>query len=364
MRLPKKTPPRGPHAQRKQLRQARVLLILPFVVTALLLAPVALIGKSVTIEGNLTVSQVSFVVGAVPPDVFSGVTTTAFTLHGMDKVRLGNGRLETVETRDPHSGDPLTWRSIGPVESAVLVPADSTTTSVTLRNATLHDLHISPTSRLTLLWLEDEPRLLRLRFDDHAVAGRVGVPAILQFSCGQCRVTHSAGREEGSAEWRFVSDQAQVVDFQGLPDGATLGLELAEQTSLSGVSIPRAEGLDFTRLHGTIQESTIIGDGKITIKDIQQDVTIGPRDFVVLKPVPPFRVRSLSLNNGIQLSFSGEVSALRTGATEAGRNHLPSWLNWFYHQQQTWLLYLNAVILIGTTLVVILERLKVLRGGE
>jgi hypothetical protein len=80
----------------------------------------------------------------------------------------------------------------------------------------------------------------------------------------------------------------------------------------------------------------------------------------VLNQLHDFQVRSLSFNHGFQISFHGKVGELRAGPKGTIQNHLPSILTWLYHQQ-AWLLYLNTVVLIGTTIVAILERFKVLR---
>jgi len=45
------------------------------------------------------------------------------------------------------------------------------------------------------------------------------------------------------------------------------------------------------------------------------------------------------------------------------KNRLPSLLEWLYHRE-VWVLYLNALVLIGTATLTILKRLKIVRQEE
>jgi hypothetical protein len=99
------------------------------------------------------------------------------------------------------------------------------------------------------------------------------------------------------------------------------------------------------------------------MEEVQKTVELRPGDFVVLRQLQNFQIRELSLDNdGIHVTFHGRVGELRTGPARSVEERLPSVLEWVYHRQ-AWLLYLNAVVLIGTTVVAMLERFQVLRKG-
>jgi hypothetical protein len=80
----------------------------------------------------------------------------------------------------------------------------------------------------------------------------------------------------------------------------------------------------------------------------------------VLDDLHNFFIKRLQIDKGIHLILHGYVGKLSTGPAGFVKNRLPSWLEWLF-ARQAWALYLHALVLIGTTALAILMRLKLIR---
>ncbi|MCX6627145.1 MAG: hypothetical protein NTW28_05905, partial [Candidatus Solibacter sp.] len=76
-----------------------------------------------------------------------------------------------------------------------------------------------------------------------------------------------------------------------------------------------------------------------------------------------FEVKVLRFDNGMQAVLHGRAETLASGPAGYITNRLPSWLDWIY-TRQSWSLYLNALVLAGTTFWAVIKRLKLVRDGE
>ena len=71
-------------------------------------------------------------------------------------------------------------------------------------------------------------------------------------------------------------------------------------------------------------------------------------------------MRAVELDEGLRVSLHGVVGKLRTGPKGFLADPSPSYLEWLY-AQQTWFVYFNAVMLIATTAIGVMKRMKILK---
>lgn len=348
--------------KRRKLRNVRLLLILPFGVTAILLAPLAVLKKSSEVEVNLKVSRLSFVIGEEGDGLFTGLTTRSLSMVSFQKVDLAADVLEIAATVDSNSNDPRDWRPIG-AQGETVITSRNHFSSVTFKDLTLNHLAIPPGSVTTLSWINGEPNFLKLRVDGREVAGGIAGGRTFLLSCNTCEVSGLPPRYDFDSKFlRFASQRGHVVTFRGRSEGITVAFDLPPGMRLVEQNIPIESYVDFTELDGGRRTSTVIGEGgKIAFKELKnREVNISAGDFVILSDLKRFFVKSLHLENGINIVLHGRVGTLKTGPPGFIKDRLPSLLERLYDSQR-WTLYLNAVVLIGTTALAILKRLHVLR---
>lgn len=349
-----------------QLRTFRLLLILPFAATAIVLAPLAILKKGSEVEVSLKVSRASFVIGELgTTGLFNSVRTSSLSLLNFDKLGLGPGVLEIATATDPNTGAPSAWHGIGSSAETLIVSRDDFAT-VTLEDVTLNQLDIKPGSFTTLSSVEGEPNSLKLRVDGAKTTGRIAAGRTLHLSCNYCEVSGLPARYDFDSKLvRFTSEREHVMTFSGRSEATTVALELPPGTMLAEQNIYLERDVDFTQLEGRSRTSTIIGEGgKITFEELKkEEIKIGAGDFVILDDLEDFFIKTLHIDNGINITLHGRVGKLATGPSGFVKNRLPSLLKWLY-ARETWALYLNALVLIGTAALAILKRLKIVRGEE
>ena len=348
--------------RRRQLRNFRFLLILPFVATATLVAPLAYLTTGSEVEVILKVSQMSFKVGQVSTGgTFNPVKTRSLSLLNFQTLDLCSGLLEMARAGEPTAGAANDWRQLATGARALLM-AQGEFASVTFDDITLDPLNVKPGAVLTLAVLDHQPNILKLRVDGAEVTGRFAAGKTLRLSCSNCAVSDSPGRDDiNSKLLRFRSEREHVVAFSGRKEGTTMALELPPGTKLVEQDIGVAGGLDFTRMEGRRRKSTITGEGgMITFEELDKEVKVKAGDFVILDDLKNFFIETLHIADGITVILHGHVGRLATGRTKFVKDRLPSLLEWLY-ARKTWALHLNAVVLIGTTALAILQRLRIVR---
>src|SRR5438093_5468763 len=133
-------PQTQPDRKRPQLRHFRLLLIILFAATAVLLTPLAILKKRSEIEVILKVSQVSLAIGELSTaGLFNAVMTRSFPLQNVQQVELGAGVLEMTTTLDPPTHASDEWRPIG-VSPSTLITFTNDCASLTLEDITLNQL--------------------------------------------------------------------------------------------------------------------------------------------------------------------------------------------------------------------------------
>jgi hypothetical protein len=344
--------------RRRRLRSSRLLLILPFVLAAIVLAPLALLKKSSEAEIVLKVSQVAFTLGEQGTNgLLNSINMASLRLLNFQTIELGPIALEIAAA----SG----WRRIRP-GGQTLITSKGAFTSATLADVTLNELSVRPGARMTLSSVEGEPRTLTVRIDGGTTTGKIAVSKRLHLSCDYCEVNNLLAQYDfDSKVLRLTHERQHEIGFSGRSETMTLTLELAPQAKFALKNVP-VTGVDLTKQgEERSRTSTVIDNGgKIIFREFdKEEVKVEEADFVILDGLKNFHIKTLKFDGGINLVLHGQIGNLTMGSAAFIRDRLPSLLKWLY-ARETWILYVQALILTGVTVLAIFERLKILREED
>lgn len=348
---------------RRRLRNRRILLILPFAVTAILLAPLHFLKKSTEVEINLTVSGVSFVIGEPSSAGFlNPIMTRSITLQSFQRIEPIHGLIEIATNYNANA--PSGWLPLARQAKIQIAPR-SEFASITLNNVMLNSLDIQPDSFMTLSSVQNESNSLKLDIHGAGAGGRIIAGKTLLLSCNYCEVSGLPDEYDFDSKFlRLSSEREHEISFWGQSETTTVAIEPLPNRTLEEHSIHIKGRVDFTRLEGPSRMSTIIGKGgKITFTELEKKLPVGSEDYVILNDFENFFIKKLHIENGINLIFYGRVGKLATGPEGYVKNRLPSYLEWLY-AREAWLLYLSALVSIGTPALAAFKRLKIINMGE
>ena len=344
----------------RRLRRFRLLIVLPFAVSALILAPLALLKRTSEVELDLQVTGISFVngqsEGAGP--FFGSVALRSVTISNFLELTLRSDDVEIDDSPVQDEPFPGKWRQID-AGTDVQITSTSDFGALTLHEVDLNELEIPPGARVSLNSSDGDEQILTVEVLGGHLSASAATPDTLLLTCNYCEINGVEDSFE-SVRVRLSSDRRRVASFRGR-ENAIADLEVAEGVSLVAHDVPVKEGLDFTRLEGRELVSTIRG-GQIVFPEVASEVAIEPRDYVDLKELERFFVRAVELDEGLRVSLHGVVGKLRTGPKGFLADPSPSYLEWLY-AQQTWFVYFNAVMLIATTAIGVMKRMKILKEG-
>ena len=343
--------------RRRRLRSSRLLLILPFVLAAIVLAPLALLKKSSEAEIVLKVSQVAFTLGEQGTNgLLNSINMASLRLLNFQTIELGPVALEIAAA----SG----WRRIR-TGGQTLITSKGAFTSATFADITLNELGVRPGARMTLSSVEGEPRTLTVRIDG-TTTGKIAVSKRLHLSCDYCEVNNLPAQYDfDSKVLRLTHERQHEIGFSGRSETMTLTLELAPQAKFALKNVP-VTGVDLTKQgEERSRTSTVIDNGgKIIFREFdKEEIKVEEADFVIIDGLENFQIKTLKFDGGINLVLHGQVGNLTMGFAAFIRDRLPSLLKWLY-ARETWILYVQALILTGVTVLAIFERLKILREEE
>jgi len=349
---------------RRRFRNRRILLILPFAVTAIVLAPLHFLKKSTEVEINLKVSGVSFVIGEPSSTGFlNPIRTRSITLQSFQRIEPIPGSLEIATNYNADA--PSGWLPISRQAKIRIAPRNEFA-SITLNNVMLSYLDIQPDSFMTLSSIQNEPNSLKVDIHGAGAGGRILAGKTLLLSCNYCEVSGlPADYDFDSKFLRLSNEREHEIYFWGQSETTTVAIEPLRKRILEEHSIHIKGRVDFTHLEETSRMSTIIDEGgKIKFKELEKkDVPVGSEDYVILDDLENFFIKKLHIENGINLIFHGRVGKLATGPEGYVKNRLPSFLEWLY-ARESWLLYLTVLVSIGTPALAALKWLKIINGAE
>lgn len=340
------------------------LLVVPWLVAALALAPLALMRTSAEVEIRLTVDRLSFRVGERGAEGFlSAIPTESLTVQAFEWVDLGTGNLRVAvfdsqgrpESWGPIERDAYRLKAVEPAWSNVTFDSGETETSPAAE-IMLNQLDLTPGTLVTLSWDRETPNDLQVRAVGQQASGRIGVPPNLGLRCDSCRLIPPNETDEESLEATLSSDDHREIGFLGAGEGSTLSLQLPPNTPIVKQDIAVAGDLRF--LSGTLPDvtSSVIGDGgTVVLVELDREIPVREGEFLVVGDDDRLLLRTLELESGLALTLHGRVDSLSSGSAGFGKSRLPSRLGWLY-ARAGWLFYLLFGGLIGTTVLAFLRR--------
>ena len=336
-------------------RSWRWLLLLPIAATLALLTSLAFVEKRTEAEISLTTSSVSFVVGE-KTELLSSVTAENLSLQGFGALDLGPGRLAVATSVDGRSAEPGGWTRIDD-EGPTRIDASDDFATLTFEDVLLDRLTIEPGSTVALGWDVDDPNVVYLDLGAGA-AGRAVIGETQRLACDYCVLDRLPEIYDVDPKYlRFTARRRRPITFSGR-DGLTLTLEVPPGTELADHGLTVASDLKFLRLEDGVLHSTLIGDGgRITFEELDgRALAVDAHDFIQLDDFDFLRVKRLAIDDGIRIVLHGRPGVLATGPRDFVKNRLPTLLDWVA-ARESWLLYLNGVVVALTSILAAVKRI-------
>lgn len=190
--------------------------------------------------------------------------------------------------------------------------------------------------------------------------GRATAGRDLVVFCNFCGLS-ALSRQTDSVWLRSRSSGPHALAFITKPDNCMLGLEMTRDAKLLERDIRVQDSLNFTTHEGPHLMSAITG-GDVSLAELNQNVKLASTEFLVIDHLGTFELTLLEINKGIHVIGHGITGRLEIGPAGFLKDQRPTILQWIA-AKQSWLLYLNAIILIATTAMAVLRKMKVV-GGE
>ncbi len=363
----------------KLLKQL-LLMSLPFVIVAIILATLLLMKKDSEVEINLQVSQVRFGIDEQSSkNLLHSDKLASLTLKDFRTLNLGLGRLEIATSIDQENGIPEDWQRIETNKPRLISIGNDG--RITLEGVRLKQLDMEPGSEMCLSAIKSEPNLLRICIDGAETNGVIEISESLILSCDYCEIEGSSVNYSSPSKiLRFTIDHGHDIrDIMFLGQSRTINLSMnfiwrtSDIDVFDGKVIYISEPVEFfegndpmnSRKAGLKKDikSTIEG-GKIKIGSQEKQVDIRTGDFVILGNSEDFFLRKLSIKEGIiDITFFGSVGKLKTGPRFHEQNRLPSILEWLYACNPL-VIYLTIFGSIIVMILWILKQLKIIKNKD
>lgn len=339
---------------------------LPFVIVALLTAPLVFMTRSANVRMTIHTSRVTLgepsASGQIllPPQVITEVA-----LSGPATLKSAEGTRFMLAPAQGSEGPRTSVRLDDPVARLTFASPASAPLRFTA-------VDLGKVSRLDVRHDggADEPTTFRLATTEPVTFTFRATE--LSIRCDGCKpdTESNAADWTGSAKAQFASNRRGA--FATLSAGAP-GLSFAIR---GGAPVIIGQPTDVT---GELAFETLSADGlrrvsavtqksEIVIEDTGKKIEIEPGEFVVVGQ--PHKLKLLSLarteGSGLKLEFHGEVPRLATGRSpQALKEQLPSWLShWYQKKDESWLLWLSVSVLLGGTLLKIAIEVGWIKGKE
>jgi hypothetical protein len=339
-------------------RASRLILVVISILAAICLIILSFVKVTPEVDISLKVTQMSFLVNdSGIAQLFNSVETTSLNLSNYQKFRAGKGTIEVGTDIDARTGEPRSWQPYVTSSGDLTITPTLPYALLNLRKVTVNQLSLTPNSRMKLSVEDAQPNVLLIS-TDHTTTGEIAASGAFEFSCDSCQINDSSNLESKRLRLTNSRPGGGRMTFDGGDDGMIIGLNLSPSAKLKEQNIELGPEMHFTRLEGGHHLSTIT-EGKIKIEDTQKDIEIKEGDFVELGGLKNFRIRSIQIDKGINLSLHGQAGELLTGVGGGLKDQRPSRLEWLY-AQKAWLLVINALLVMLPILVKILERFGII----
>jgi hypothetical protein len=332
----------------------RIYMALPFAAAALLLGIPYLWKRPVEVRVSVRVTRIDF---DIRDDcrLASSLPLSVLSVRNFEDVRFKRGVVET--NAGASAGAAPAWRPFRAASELAVVPLDPTA-QVTFRDVVLNTFDLPADSHISIKWTADDPRSAQFIVSGPSLKTEVSLSTVAEFSCERCSPPDLA---EPGVTFRINSANEQIISLAGRSPLTTafVTLSSASQPDLGNGYIRIASNVTFVehRPGSPDLSSSVIGnDGRIAIPEMKQEERVGNREDLRVIPASDFAMRAIAIDNGIRLVLAGKAAQLSV----QGRDLIPSWLEWL-HARKAWVRYVEDIVLIGSALLSILTRLKIIR---
>jgi hypothetical protein len=316
-------------ADQQKLRTVRRTLVLTYLTAALILLPLALIRQC----DSRVVADVT-VRGLVFDFAGTSVLIDSRTYPSVHVVQSARAELRL--------GDRIVLLAISPEGS------------MTIERPHL-GLQIERGARVSLA--HNDASTLALSVSGGAAAAELTVPRQATIECEYCNV-------DGAAHDRYVKvlTEGGTVKLHGEESRLHLLLETDGTSMIEDDDLPI---INPAFLPGSAEAPTsnVVGDGKVTLSDVQGfDIQLQRGEMVAFGQPHDFRITRIEMTpDGLHIVMNGRVREIRRGApNERSESQMPSLLQRL-HANQAVALYFAAVLLIAGTVFNVFRQLKMVR---
>jgi hypothetical protein len=346
---------------RDGLRKYRLLLIVPFVITAIVLIPLALIQKSALVRIELVVECLSFdFLTSEGGPLFSSIYIKEAQLTHFDKISLPFARANITTGFDENASRSFENENNQSDGNLIVVPEDDYS-SIFFDNIMLSELNIKKHAKVTLSFQEEEGGGLKVVIDGDTTKGKIICGDSLYIECQHCEIVHLTEKIRNDLQKIYVYNQNfQTIDFRSKDQLIIMSLQLDNLQNLDERNI-YIENISFFKRYERHMQTGLLKPAKIIFKDLdKEEIIIESHEFIEITPSENLEILQMAVGQeGIELVISGKVNKLRTGTKDFMSSRLPSILEWIYLRRPL-ILYLNTVVLIATTVIAVMQRLKLI----
>jgi len=353
--------------KKKRLRKYRLLmLILPYLVTFIILTPLALIEKSCTlVKIELTVSDVSFnFLRQEGNPLLNDIWVKKARFVHFKKFIIPFVKVEVSNLFDEYNLKPLGWTKAAINGEMTVLPMDSYS-SIIFDNILFSELYLERNTFVKLSMLRNKDQVVRIFIDGASTKGKIDIDKTQLIESQYCKFIGLEKQiKEGVNHFRIFNEDQEKINFLSSEKSLHLNLELKNNQKLSAQNI-YIENPSFLKKIGQHQMTSIVKPGKLVIKDMaDKEIDVETHDFLVIDHTKNIQITRMEFHDdGIELVLIGEVNGLKIGTKENLTSKLPTILEWLYHKQPL-ILYLNALLLIPATIVAALQFLEKDRKEE
>jgi hypothetical protein len=340
------------------------LIVTPFAVAAVVLFPSLLRRKS---EFRLVVraNRVTFTIGETQSrGIFNSIPLAGLSVAGPAHAIVHD--LRAIESATAPAD--LTSRTTVEIARIIAPKGDA----LTFSGVRLHTLPLRQGRQITLLWDESEPRRVNLMLagkpsidDTTLIEMKQSVPV----ACDNCMLEISGhGVPLGTpATLTFASRRlAEVKAIDDADVGLSLWVDGNQKLSDGDIALEDGSSVDFTQLDDKLLTSSITGNNNsLSFPELERSLPpIKDGDFAMLAGLSDAIIRRVVVDDGISLVITGRIgSGLRTGTTLTSlAPATPTWAE-FLVFGRGWSAYCGLVGMVGTAILSILTRLKIVAKG-
>lgn len=327
------------------LQKKLVVLILVYLTLAIIAAFLAFNEiEYAPVEIELTVRSVSF-------DFLNNSAGPLFSLSPIQAVKLVHFDTLAIPLTKAQSAKNTN------VRDQLHVWPNSSFSGVTFKNVQLNKIAIRRETNVTLT---AEQGIIKIVAEGYTTEGNMNIRKNSSIECTNCSLVDFTKQNQNVTQPILFSNSRadEIVRFRSKDNYIIIGMEMLPEAKIFEKSI-FIKNLSFITAYDQDALTSLTKSGRIILKSLNnKEIPIASYDFVEIGHTDSLEVtRMIIQNDAIELVIVGKVNALKTGTTGNYYSHLPSYLQWILHQQPL-VLYLQTVLLIGTTILTVLNHFK------